>query len=327
LPAKPNVCVWHYLLLFLTMQVSIASGGSAAAAKQQNYRHRAGMPRKRRAQPATKAQRRRGLGVLIDGLTSELEDRQQLLTELQEEHSKLRSSHDILVGYCDALEFGIELERARQDRWKASCKGNSTAAAAAAAAGLEDGVPWQHHQGSLAGNCGVNEAEQQLLAQLAQLHYSTQPLGAPTAATAGQQQPQQQQGEEGEMVSRNLSGQSNSSSTTTYPSSQTAVESRICPVDDKFLLFRWLMAQVGAVGSSCISGLSSSDSPCCGAQAGQLLLQLSKAYAVLHAEQQRSCLRKHCSAYIQVLHATLPLAALSLLRFAVLCCPLAACVS
>jgi hypothetical protein len=293
--------VWHYLLLFLTMQVSSASGGSAAAAKQQNCRHRAGVPRKRCARPATKAQRRRGLGVLIDGLTSKLEERQQLLTELQGEHSKLRSSHDILVGYCDALEFGIELERARQSRWKASCKGNSTAAAAVAAAELEDGVPWQRHQGSLAGTCGVNEAEQQLLAQLAQLHYSAQPLGAPTAATAGQQQQaQQQQGEEGEMVCRNLSGQSNSSSSTTYPSGQTLVESRICPTDDKFLLFRWLMAQVGPVISYCISGLRSSDSPCCGAQAGQLLLQLLQASAGGKCRAAERAALQHCSAYTHV---------------------------
>jgi hypothetical protein len=197
------------------------------------------MPRKRRAQPATKAQRRRGLGVLIDGLTSELEEQQQLLTELQEEHCKLRSSHDILVGYCDALEFGIELERARQSRAKASCKRSSTAAAAA---GSEDEFPWQGQQGSLEGELGAKEVEQQLLAQLAQLRYSAQPLGAPTDAAAGQQQ---QQDVEGEMACRNLSAQSNSSSTTTYPSSHTPVEGRICPPDDKFLLFRWLMAQVG----------------------------------------------------------------------------------
>jgi hypothetical protein len=226
------------------MQVSIASGESAEEAKQQNCRRRAGMPRKRRSRPATKAQRRRGLGVMIESLTSELTEQQQLLSELQEEHCKLRSSHDILVGYCDALEFGIELERARQSKLKASCKGNSTAAAAA---GLEDGIPWQHQQGSLAEQYGANEMEQQLLAQLAQLHYSAQPLGAPTSATAGQQQQaqqQQQQGVEGELVCRNLPGQSNSSSTTTYASSQPQIENRICPTDDKFLLLHWLMAQV-----------------------------------------------------------------------------------
>jgi hypothetical protein len=189
--------------------------------------------------------------LLIDGLTSELEEQQQLLTELQQEHWQLRSSHDILVGYCDALEFGLELERARKSSKVQSCKGNSTAAAAA---GSTSGVARQEQHNSLAGT-GV--VEQQLLAQLAQLHYSAQPLCPPPEIAAAQQQQQQQQellqddGEEAEEGSRKQSAQSTSSSTTTYGSSDAAGDNRICPPEDKFLLFRWLIAQVRAAACSC----------------------------------------------------------------------------
>ncbi|KAF6263461.1 hypothetical protein COO60DRAFT_411504 [Scenedesmus sp. NREL 46B-D3] len=231
----------------------------SAAPKRLTRRHPpVGMPRRRRAQPATKARRRRGFGVLIDGLTSELEEQQHLLLELQEEHCKLRSSHDILVGYCDALEFGIKIESARQSGTTLSCNGYSSAAAAAA--GMEDATPGQGQQRSPAGSCelaGVNEVEQQLLAQLAQLPYSAQPLGARAEAAAGQQQQQQvhqQQledaGVQGEAACSSLSAESNSSSTTMCFSSQADAENRICPRGDKFLLFRWLMAQVRGAGRS-----------------------------------------------------------------------------
>ncbi|WIA36872.1 hypothetical protein OEZ86_008123 [Tetradesmus obliquus] len=69
---------------------------------------------------------------------------------------------------------------------------------------------------------------------------------------AGQQQQQQQQHQqqqqedaaEGEAVSRKQSApSSSSSSSTTYRSSEAAADNRICPPEDQFLLFRWLMAQ------------------------------------------------------------------------------------
>jgi hypothetical protein len=179
--------------------------------------------------------------VLITGLTSELEQQQQLLTQLQQEHLQLRSSHDILVGYCDALEFGLQLERARHSLSALCCKDPSTEAAA-------DGSSTAC-QGAQNSRAGGSPAEQQLLAELAQLHYSAQPL-YPQPELARQQQQQQQQQQDGkaedEPACRKLSAQSSSSRTATYYSKDVKAEDRISPPEDQFLLFRWLLAQVRA---------------------------------------------------------------------------------
>jgi hypothetical protein len=195
------------------------------------------MRRRRHARPLTKAQRRRGLGVLIDGLTSELKERQQLLMELQEQHVQLRSSHDILVGYCDALELGLQLERARKSSSALSCKDHDAAAAA------EPSTSCQGLQNRLA---GTRPAEQQLLAELAQLHYSAQPLYSQQELDKQQKQQKQDGMTEDTPMCSKVSAKSSSSSLATHHRQEVGVEDRMSPAEDQFLLFRWLLAQVRA---------------------------------------------------------------------------------
>ncbi|KAF8055841.1 MOV10L1 [Scenedesmus sp. PABB004] len=197
-----------------------ACGAAAAAGVGGRAASCGSMPRRRvkiGSYGSSKADRRRGGRAEVERLTAELHSKLELLEQAQQHHAASRHEHDLLVGYCDALQWILEHMAAGQQQQ--SDDGDDDTSSEPCADPVRSGT-----SGS-SGRSAPSEDEVALLEQLVRLPYSAAPPGTP----AGRD-------------SACAPGDAACAPGSEYEPG-AAADDRVAPRHDPFRWWRWLLVQ------------------------------------------------------------------------------------